>query len=283
MSSTITLTKGITYKDTESLSRYFKEIRDNEPLEKEEEAELAKRIKEGDQAALDKLVHANLRFVVMVAKAHQSRGVPLVDLISEGNIGLIKAAKKFDYTKGFKFISYAVWWIRQSIYNSVFYNTRTIRLPNNKSSNITKINSVISDLEQELNREPSWDEISDRSGIPVAEVKDTLISFFSMCSMDEVVSEDDSRKVGDMIECEDNFEKGHDNTSLQYDILRTMTYLNQKEIDCIILSFGINCRKFSNFEISKIVGVNHNRIWHLISRGQNKIKENDKLLKNYGT
>ena len=281
INSQIQLHKGVTFKDTDSLSRYFKEIRDINPLSKEEETDLSIRIKEGDEQALNKLVRANLKFVILVAKAHQGRGVALVDLINEGNLGLIKAARKFDHTKGFKFISYAVWWCRQAIYNSVFLNTRVIRLPNNKSSNITKINGVIGILEQELEREPSWEEISDRSGIPVAEVKDTLISFFSVNSMDDITPGEDSLRLGDTISDPNNFEDDQDNESLHDDIIRTMSCLTQKEIDCILLSFGIICRKHTTFEISSIVGVNHSRIWHLINRGQMKMKENDKLLKHH--
>jgi RNA polymerase primary sigma factor len=281
MGSQINILKGTTFKDSDSLGHYFKEIRKEEVLDKKEEVRLSKLISKGDHLALEKLVKANLKFVILVAKQHQGQGILLVDLINEGNIGLIKAAKKFDHTKGYKFISYAVWWIRQSIYNAVFYNTRVIRLPNNKSANITKINSTISILEQELEREPSYEEISIRVGIPELEVKSTLISFNKIVSMDEEISEDDNRNMQSFLIDQENFQNDHENDSLHKDILRTMTCLHQKEIDCILFSYGINCLPLTMDEISKIINLNISRVWHLINKGQQKLKENNNLIKNY--
>ena len=168
------ITKSITNRESQSLEKYLQEIGKVDLLTPEEEVELAKRIKQGDQAALEKLTKANLRFVVSVAKQYQNQGLSLSDLINEGNLGLIKAAQRFDETRGFKFISYAVWWIRQSILQALAEQSRIVRLPLNKVGSLNKINKAFSELEQEYEREPSADELAETLEIPTEEVETTL-------------------------------------------------------------------------------------------------------------
>src|SRR5580698_5019820 len=168
------ITKSITNRESQSLEKYFQEISKVDMITPEEEVELAKRIKQGDQIALEKLTKANLRFVVSVAKQYQSQGLSLSDLINEGNLGLIKAAQRFDETRGFKFISYAVWWIRQSILQALAEQSRIVRLPLNKVGSLNKINKAFSALEQEFEREPSPDELAESLEINTDEVETTL-------------------------------------------------------------------------------------------------------------
>src|SRR6266702_1187869 len=168
------ITKSITNRESQSLEKYLQEIGKVELLDPEEEIELAQRIKQGDQKALDKLTKANLRFVVSVAKQYQNQGLSLPDLINEGNLGLIKAAKRFDETRGFKFISYAVWWIRQSILQALAEQSRIVRLPLNQVGSLNKINKAYSKLEQQFEREPSAEELADMLDLPIDKVSDTM-------------------------------------------------------------------------------------------------------------
>src|ERR1700741_2054930 len=178
------ITKSITNRESASLDKYLQEIGREELITAEEEVILAKKIKDGDQKALEKLTRANLRFVVSVAKQYQNQGLSLPDLINEGNLGLIKAARRFDETRGFKFISYAVWWIRQSILQALAEQSRIVRLPLNKIGAINKINKTFSKLEQELEREPSYDEISDQMDLLPGDIIDTLKNNNRHMSMD---------------------------------------------------------------------------------------------------
>lgn len=186
------ITNNITSRESLSLDKYLSDINKIDLLTIEEEAELAKRIKEGDDQALDILTKANLRFVVSVAKKYQNNGLSLSDLINEGNIGLIKAARRFDETKGFKFISYAVWWIRQSILQAIVEHSRIIRLPHNKINNLSKINEVFLSFVQEFEREPTYDELSELLDIPVADVKVILQSTGRHLSTDAPISDEEN-------------------------------------------------------------------------------------------
>src|SRR5687767_1641173 len=182
------IAKQVTNRDTASLDKYLTEIGKVELINAEQEVELAKKIKEGDQRAMEKLVKANLRFVVSVAKQYQNQGLTLPDLINEGNLGLIKAAQRFDETRGFKFISYAVWWIRQSILQALAEQARIVRLPLNKIGSINKINKTMSALEQQLEREPSYDEVSEALDMLPQDISDTMRNNSRHVSMDAPLS-----------------------------------------------------------------------------------------------
>ena len=198
------ITKQITNRETASLDKYLTEIGREDLITAEHEVQLAKRIREGDQLALAKLVRANLRFVVSVSKQYQNQGLSLPDLINEGNLGLIKAAKRFDETRGFKFISYAVWWIRQSILQALAEQARIVRLPLNKIGNINKINRAYAQLEQEHEREPTIDELSVALELPEKDVKNNLKNNRRHVSMDAPLpgAEDDDRNMYDLMESE---------------------------------------------------------------------------------
>src|SRR3989339_143446 len=191
------ITKQVTNRDTQSLDKYLHEIGKEDLISAEEEVELARRIRKGDSQALDRLIRANLRFVVSVSKQYQNQGLSLPDLINEGNLGLIKAAQRFDETRGFKFISYAVWWIRQSILQALAEQARIVRLPLNKIGSINKINKTFSQLEQEFEREPTADEIANVLDISIKEVKDAMRSAGRHVSMDAPLTEGED---GDMYE-----------------------------------------------------------------------------------
>ena len=194
------ITKSITNRESQSLEKYLQEIGKVDLLTPEEEVELAKRIKQGDQAALEKLTKANLRFVVSVAKQYQNQGLSLSDLINEGNLGLIKAAQRFDETRGFKFISYAVWWIRQSILQALAEQSRIVRLPLNKVGSLNKINKAFSELEQEYEREPSPEELADQLEISTEEVETTLGVAARHVSMDAPFVEGEDNSLLDVLE-----------------------------------------------------------------------------------
>src|SRR5476651_2537325 len=194
------ITKSITNRESQSLEKYLQEIGKVELITPEEEVKLAIRIKQGDQKALDKLTKANLRFVVSVAKQYQNQGLTLPDLINEGNLGLIKAAQRFDETRGFKFISYAVWWIRQSILQALAEQSRIVRLPLNKIGSINKINKTFSKLEQEFEREPSHDEIATILEITAGDIKDTLRTSGRHISMDAPLVQGEDNSLLDVLE-----------------------------------------------------------------------------------
>src|SRR6187401_660832 len=203
------ITKSITNRENASLDKYLQEIGREELITAEEEVVLAKRIKDGDQVALEKLTRANLRFVVSVAKQYQNQGLSLPDLINEGNLGLIKAARRFDETRGFKFISYAVWWIRQSILQALAEQSRIVRLPLNKIGAINKINKTISKLEQHLEREPSQEEIAVVLGITMDDIKDTMRTSGRHVSMDAPLTQGEDGTLMDVLEDEDQLHPDH--------------------------------------------------------------------------
>jgi RNA polymerase primary sigma factor len=236
------ITKQVTNRDTQSLDKYLHEIGKEELLTADEEVELARLIKKGDSKALDKLIRANLRFVVSVSKQYQNQGLSLPDLINEGNLGLIKAAQRFDETRGFKFISYAVWWIRQSILQALAEQARIVRLPLNKIGSINKINKTLSRLEQEFEREPSAEEIAKTLDIQPEDVKKALMSSNRHISMDAPLQQDEE---GSMYEVMSNKDlplpdRNLITDSLRKEIERTLTTLSQREGDILRFYFGLN-------------------------------------------
>lgn len=238
------ITKQVTNRDTPSLDKYLQEIGKVELISPEEEVMLARKIKTGDPDALAKLVKSNLRFVVSVAKQYQNQGMSLPDLINEGNLGLIKAAQRFDETRGFKFISYAVWWIRQAILQALAEQARIVRLPVNKIGSINKINRAFARLEQEYEREPSANEIADVLKLAPEEVKEVLKTNGRTVSMDAPISSEEDNNMYDVLQSEDNPspDKHLINESLAYEIERALSTLSPREAKVIKLYFGINLK-----------------------------------------
>lgn len=234
--------KQVTNRDTPSLDKYLHEIGKEELINAEEEVELARKIKKGDESALNKLIRANLRFVVSVSKQYQNQGLSLPDLINEGNLGLIKAAQRFDETRGFKFISYAVWWIRQSILQALAEQARIVRLPLNKIGSINKINRTFADLEQKYEREPSVQEIAQALEIAPEEVKESLKSSSRHVSMDAPIIQDEDGTLYDVMLSMDTPppDKGLLTDSLRKEIERALSTLTYREANIIRLYFGLN-------------------------------------------
>ncbi len=236
------ISKQITNRESQSLDKYLQEIGKVDLLTPDEEVSLAQRIKEGDQFALEKLTKANLRFVVSVAKQYQNQGLSLGDLINEGNLGLIKAAKRFDETRGFKFISYAVWWIRQSILQALAEQSRIVRLPLNRVGSLNKISKSFSELEQKFEREPSPEEIAEVLELTTAEVVDTLKISGRHVSVDAPFVQGEENRLLDVLENDDEEspDMGLMNDSLRKDVQRALSTLTKREADVITLYFGLN-------------------------------------------
>lgn len=236
------ISKQITNRESQSLDKYLQEIGKVDLLTPDEEVELAKRIREGDQYALEKLTKANLRFVVSVAKQYQNQGLSLGDLINEGNLGLIKAAQRFDETRGFKFISYAVWWIRQSILQALAEQSRIVRLPLNRVGSLNKISKTFSELEQKFEREPSPEELAEVLEVSTSEVVDTLKISGRHVSMDAPFVQGEENSLLDVLEndSEDTPDSGLMNDSLRREVQRALSTLTQREADVIALYFGLN-------------------------------------------
>ncbi len=235
--------KQVTNRDTASLDKYLQEIAKVGLISAEEEVRLAQRIKKGDKIALEKLCKANLRFVVSVSKQYQNQGLSLPDLINEGNLGLMKAAERFDETKGFKFISYAVWWIRQSILQALAEQARIVRLPLNKIGTINKVNKAYSKLEQKFEREPNPEEIAEMLDLTPADVKDALKQSGRHLSMDAPILEGDESNMYEVLYNEDDSNTPEHNllyASLKNEIERTIATLPQREADVIRHYFGLN-------------------------------------------
>ncbi len=236
------ISKQITNRESQSLDKYLQEIGKVDLLTPDEEVTLAQRIKEGDQLALEKLTKANLRFVVSVAKQYQNQGLSLGDLINEGNLGLIKAAQRFDETRGFKFISYAVWWIRQSILQALAEQSRIVRLPLNRVGSLNKISKTFSELEQRFEREPSPDELAEVLDVTTAEVVDTMKISGRHVSMDAPFVQGEENSLLDVLEndTEETPDQGLMNDSLRREVQRALSTLTQREADVISLYFGLN-------------------------------------------
>ena len=235
------ITKSLTNRESQSLEKYLQEIGREELITAEEEVKLARLIKQGDQNALDRLTKANLRFVVSVAKQYQNQGLSLPDLINEGNLGLIKAAKRFDETRGFKFISYAVWWIRQSILQALAEQSRIVRLPLNQVGSLNKIAKAYSKLEQEYEREPSPEELAKVLDIPTEKIADTMRVSGKHVSMDAPFVQGEDNSLVDVLENHDSPRADGSlmNESLQREIDRSLSTLTEREREVIKLFFGI--------------------------------------------
>lgn len=281
------ITKQITNRDTKSLEKYFQEISKLDLITADEEVELARKIRDGDQIALNTLVNANLRFVVSTAKQYQGSGIRLSDLINEGNIGLVKAAKRFDETRGFKFISYAVWWIRQSILQALAEQSRIVRLPLNKVGSLNKINKAFSELEQEFEREPSSDELAETLEIPTEEVETTLGVAARHVSMDAPFVEGEDNSLLDVLE---NGATPRTDQSLEYneslsrEIDRSLSTLTDRQCDVIKLYFGIGVEHPMSLEdIGERFGLTRERVRQIKDKAINKLRNTSrsKLLKNY--
>jgi len=236
------ISKQVTNRETASLDKYLQEIGKVELITADEEVSLAQRIRQGDRAALEKLTKSNLRFVVSVSKQYQNQGLSLPDLINEGNLGLIKAANRFDETRGFKFISYAVWWIRQSILQALAEQSRIVRLPLNKIGAINKINKAYARLEQEFEREPNYDEIATLLEISETEVKDSIRNSGRHVSMDAPLMQDEDNNMYDVFRSDDipTPESGLIYESLRKEIERAISTLTPRESDVIRFYFGLN-------------------------------------------
>ena len=236
------ITKQVTNRETASLDKYLQEIGKVELITADEEVELAQRIRQGDRIALEKLTKANLRFVVSVSKQYQNQGLSLPDLINEGNLGLIKAAQRFDETRGFKFISYAVWWIRQSILQALAEQSRIVRLPLNKIGSINKINKTYAKLEQEFEREPNAEEIAEVLDLTEAEVKESMKNAGRHVSMDAPLVQDEDNNMYDVLKSDEVVTPETEllYESLRKEIDRAISTLTQREADVVRLYFGLN-------------------------------------------
>lgn len=279
------ITKSITNRESASLDKYLQEIGKEELITVEEEVELAQRIKKGDQAALEKLTRANLRFVVSVAKQYQNQGLSLPDLINEGNLGLIKAAEKFDETRGFKFISYAVWWIRQSILQALAEQSRIVRLPLNQVGSLNKINKAYSKFEQEHERKPSPEELADSLELPADKVADTLRVSGRHVSVDAPFVDGEDNSLLDVLVNNDspNADKSLIQESLAREIHRALATLTEREADIIRLFFGIGCQEMTLEEIGERFGLTRERVRQIKEKAIRRLRHTSrsKLLKTY--
>ncbi|MDW3196331.1 MAG: RNA polymerase sigma factor RpoD/SigA [Cytophagales bacterium] len=272
------ITQSITNRrESHTLEKYFTEVSNVPMITPDEEVELAKRIREGDELALEKLVKANLRFVVSVAKQYQNRSLPLNDLINEGNLGLIKAAKKFDETKGFKFISYAVWWIRQSIMQALAEQSRIVRLPMNKSGAINQIRRAYAELEQQFEREPTEEELAEILDMKPNEVRNTLGAEVKQMSMDAPFGEDESGSLLDVLENETTGPTDASlvfNDSLKVETMRALSTLTAREREVIMMSFGIgHDNPYTLEEIGDAMGLTRERVRQIREKALQKLRE----------
>jgi RNA polymerase primary sigma factor len=281
------ITKSITNRESQSLDKYLQDIGREELITAEEEVELARKIKVGDQKALEKLTRANLRFVVSVAKQYQNQGLTLPDLINEGNLGLIKAAQKFDETRGFKFISYAVWWIRQSILQALAEQARIVRLPLNQVGSLNKINKAFSRLEQEFERAPSAEELAEALEVPEEKIKESLNVAGRHVSVDAPLSanEDGGTLIDVMVNTEsERTDSGLMNESLQREIERSLSTLTDKEREIIRLFFGIGMNHGLTLEeIGSKFNLTRERVRQIKEKAIRRLRHTsrNKLLKTY--
>ncbi|MBO7545007.1 MAG: sigma-70 family RNA polymerase sigma factor [Bacteroidales bacterium] len=279
------ITKSITNRESASLDKYLQEIGREELVSPEEEVELAQRIRKGDKEALEKLTRANLRFVVSVAKQYQNQGLSLPDLINEGNLGLIKAAEKFDETRGFKFISYAVWWIRQSILQALAEQSRIVRLPLNQVGSLNKINKAFGKFEQENERQPSDDELAEIIDIPREKISDTLRVSGRHVSVDAPFVEGEDNSLLDVLPNDDSpsADKGLVNESLNTEIERALSTLTDREREIVKSFFGIGCQEMTLEEIGERFGLTRERVRQIKEKAIRRLKSpsRSKLLKSY--
>lgn len=280
------ISKQVTNRETASLDKYLQEIGKVELISADEEVELARRIKAGDQVALEKLTKANLRFVVSVSKQYQNQGLSLPDLINEGNLGLIKAAQRFDETRGFKFISYAVWWIRQSILQALAEQSRIVRLPLNKIGSINKITKAYAQLEQEYEREPKASEIAELLDITEIEVKESMRNSGRHVSMDAPLIQDEENNMYDVLRSEEGQtpDQGLNYESLRREIDRAISTLPQRESDVIRLYFGLEGKHPMTLEeIGEKFDLTRERVRQIKEKAIRRLKHasKSKILKTY--
>ncbi|RZK48931.1 MAG: RNA polymerase sigma factor RpoD/SigA [Pedobacter sp.] len=279
------ITQSITNRESQSLDKYLHEIGKVDLITAEEEVILARKIREGDQAALERLTKTNLRFVVSVAKQYQNQGLTLGDLINEGNLGLIKAAKRFDETKGFKFISYAVWWIRQSILQAIAEQSRIVRLPLNQVGSLSKISKAFSKLEQEYEREPSPEELADILETTVDKISDTLSNSGRHVSMDAPFVQGEENTLLDVLENhEPNTDSNLINESLSEEIKRSLSTLTEREREIIILFFGLSTNHpLSLEEIGEKFSLTRERVRQIKDKALQRLRHTSrsKILKSY--
>lgn len=279
------ITKSITNRESASLDKYLQEIGKEDLITVEEEVELAQRIKKGDQEALEKLTKANLRFVVSVAKQYQNQGLSLPDLINEGNLGLIKAAEKFDETRGFKFISYAVWWIRQSILQALAEQSRIVRLPLNQVGSLNKINKAFARFEQENERTPSPEELAQALDLPKEKVTDTMRVAGRHVSVDAPFADGEDNNLLDVLVNADspNADRGLINESLSTEVERALATLTDRERDIVKYFFGIGCQEMTLEEIGDKFGLTRERVRQIKEKAIRRLRQNSrsKLLKSY--
>jgi RNA polymerase primary sigma factor len=280
------ITKSITNRESQSLDKYLQEIGREDLITAEQEVELAQRIKQGDQAALEKLTRANLRFVVSVAKQYQNQGLTLPDLINEGNLGLIKAAQRFDETRGFKFISYAVWWIRQSILQALAEQSRIVRLPLNQVGSLNKINKAFSRLEQEFERAPSAEELALALDLPEDKIKDTIKVSGRHISVDAPFVDGEDNSLLDVLVNGDSPKADRElmMESLQREIERSLSTLTERERDVIKLFFGIGMQHGLTLEeIGGKFDLTRERVRQIKEKAIRRLRHTSrsKLLKSY--
>ena len=278
------ITKSITNRESASLDKYLQEIGRKDLITVDEEVELAQKIKQGDQAALDKLVSANLRFVVSVAKQYQNQGLSLPDLIDEGNLGLIKAAQKFDETRGFKFISYAVWWIRQSILQALAEQSRIVRLPLNQVGSLNKIGKALQRFEQENERRPSPSELAEQLDVPVEKIADTMKVSGRHVSVDAPFVDGEDNSLLDVLPNEDSpmADSSLTQESLSKEVNRALEQLNPRERDILKMFFGIGCQEMTLEEIGAKFDLTRERVRQIKEKARRRLKgQKSKLLKSY--
>ena len=279
------ITKSITNRESASLDKYLQEIGREELISATEEVELAQRIRKGDREALERLTRANLRFVVSVAKQYQNQGLSLPDLINEGNLGLIRAAQKFDETRGFKFISYAVWWIRQSILQALAEQSRIVRLPLNQVGSLNKISKELSKFEQENERRPSHEELAERLGMPVDKVSDTLKVSGRHISVDAPFSEGEDNSLLDVLTNDDSplADQSLHRESLAKEVDLALNQLHEREREIVKMFFGIGYPEMTLEEIGDKFDLTRERVRQIKEKAIKRLKAKkiNKLLKDY--
>ncbi len=279
------ISTSITNRESESLEKYLQEIGKEDLLTVDEEVELARRIQKGDKRALEKLTKANLRFVVSVAKQYQNRGLSLPDLIDEGNIGLIKAAEKFDETRGFKFISYAVWWIRQSILQAIAEQSRLVRMPMNQQSALSRVNQEVSKFEQEHERKPSVEELTQITDLPEDKIDGALNAHTRHVSMDAPFSDSDDSSLIDVMEDTNSPMADRELVmeSLRMEIATALKSLSHKEREVIEALFGINSPEMTMEEVGTKYGLSRERVRQIKEKAIRRLRNNtnNTMLKSY--
>ena len=279
------ITKSITNRESASLEKYLQEIGKEEMISAEEEVELAQQIRKGDKKALERLTRANLRFVVSVAKQYQNQGLSLPDLINEGNLGLLKAAERFDETRGFKFISYAVWWIRQSILQAISEQSRIVRLPLKQVGSVNKINREINRFEQENERRPSLEEIAEKIDLPEDKIDEAMNINGHHVSVDAPFAEGEDNSLLDIMPNSDSpmADKTLVAESLKAEIQNALSVLNERERNVIEASYGINCPELTLEEIGEKFGLTRERVRQIKEKAIRKLRmcTKNKILKTY--